>query len=136
MFKLAKIEGSGTNQAEPIRIRTAPDLPYKAFCAYTLFDGFLAEADTEQPPTHIVLENLEPNEKETILCYRIQDNMVFEVTISGSFPQLSVGNKHALKVSDEGAGVGITSAIGGKITLHDINGARKSGDTVYVRIEK
>ena len=136
MFKLAKIEGSGTNQAEPIRIPTAPSLPYKAFCAYTNIDGFLADTTNDAPPTHIALENLGPDEKDTVLCYRILDNMIFEVSVTGSFSSMLIGQKYKIKIDSDGAGIGITPQIGGHITVYDSNGAMESGDKVYVRIEK
>jgi len=134
MFKLIKIEGSGSNQAEPIRIKSGPGISYKYGCAYVLCDGFLTNAEPNVLPTHIALENLGYDEKETVLCYRIQDNMIFEVPIKGNFESLSVGFKYTLDIDDEGAALGITSTTsGGVMMIHDINGAKKSGDTVYVR---
>ena len=68
MFKLVKIEGSGTNQAEPIRMKTSEYATYRAHCAYMCGDGTIDSLDSESVPTYIALENAEPGEKESILC--------------------------------------------------------------------
>ncbi len=135
MFKLVKIEGSGTNQPEPIRIKTIEDLAYRAGCAYTLYSGSLMQADSTMMPTHVALENLEANTKDTVLCYRIQDNMIFELPTYGGNGEYTVGIKYALEVTADGAAIGIkNSSTSGVAMIHDPNGAKKQGDTVYVRI--
>ena len=135
MFKLVKIEGSGTNQAEPIRMKTSEYATYRAHCAYMCGDGTIDSLDSESVPTYIALENAEPGEKESILCYRIQSNMIFEVPVNGSFTALNADTKYVADISEDGSGVGITtSTVNGKITLCDPNGAKRSKDTVYVRI--
>ena len=136
MFKLVKIEGAGTNQGEPIRIKTSPGTEYKYGYPYSLFDGFLIPSEAEMRPTHIVLENIGANEdKESVLCYRILDNMVFEVPVCTSFAKLTVGYKYTLATDDYGFPIGMTATTSnGVLMLHDLNGARKKGDTVYVRI--
>ena len=137
MFKLVKIEGSGSNQAEPVRIKTAPSTLYRANCAYAILDGYLVEPGSDFAPTHIALESLDRDEKETLLCYCIYENMIFEAPLYGNSNNLTVGTKYALHTDDNDAGIGMsTSTANGKLTLHDINGARKTGDTVYVRVTK
>ena len=137
MLKLVKIEGSGTNQPEPIKLRTADNMVYKANCAYVMADGILYPLDSEGYPTHIAVENARTEEKDSVTCYRIQDNMIFETTVNGDLANGCVNSKYAMDIDDTGACVGITSSLtNGKITLYDTNGAEKTGDTVYVRIEK
>ena len=136
MFKLVKIIGSGTNQPEPIRIPTGPSVSYKANCAYTIIDGFLADLTEDTPPTHIAIETVAADSKDTILCYRILDNMIFEVPVKGSFSSLHAGQKFKIDIDSEGSGIGITSVQGGFITIYDTNNAQKNGDTTYVCVEK
>jgi hypothetical protein len=134
MFKLVKIEGSGTNHGEPIKIRTASGVTYKHGCPYVLIDGFLGMVEEGTVPTHIVLENATGDEKDYILAYRINDNMIFETKLIGNPSIVTVGCKYALSMDADNIAVGITSSMAnGVAILYEDNGAEETGDNVYVR---
>ena len=135
MFKLAKIEGSGTNQPSPVRLKTREGVEYVSGGAYRLADGELANIDETMLPTHIVIENLKPDSADTVLCYRVQDNMIFEVPTYANPSNYFAGIRYAIATSSVGAGIGIgKNNANGVIMVDDVNGAKKIGDTIYVRI--
>ena len=133
MFKLVKIEGSGTNQPDPIRVIADPSVKYKKNHAYKLIDGILLNLEGVDKPTFIAAENLEPGKKSTVLAYRIQDNMIFEVPGLGGY--FAPGMNYCLKLDSEGAAYGIrATTTDGIFMVIDNNGFKKSGDKVYGRV--
>lgn len=135
MFKLIKIEGSGSNQPEPIRMKCCDGVNYKTNHAYKLCDGSLAEAEDVAAPTHIAIETLKAGEKSTVLAFRIQDNMVFEAPVYGNINNFYVGCNYTLQVDSEGGAYGLYSSVnGGSVKIDDLNGAKQDGDKVYCRV--
>ena len=134
MFKLAKILSSGSNVPEPCRLRAISSMEYCCGGALVLNDGELFNADAGQMPMFISAENVGPDEsKETLICYPITSDMIFEVPVIGNPSSLYVGAK--VKLAEVN---GFTSAVsdvtsGGVATVFSTNGAKKSGDRIYVR---
>ncbi len=135
MFKLVKIEGSGTNQPEPVRIATISTIHYKRGHAYAVYDSLLMEASKADLPTHIAIESAAPGEKDELLCYRIQNNMVFEVPVCGGSAYFNIGKKFDLAVDSCGGAYGISNTEqNGKLMVNKSAGQKRIGETVYVRV--
>ena len=59
--------------------------------------------------------------------------MIFETTLYGSASDLYVGTKVKIAV-EYGYAIGVSDdTTDGDITIFDLNGAKKSGDKIYVR---
>lgn len=135
MFKLIKIEGSGTNQPEPIRVIADPSVNFKSGFAYTLVQGVLTRSDPYTRPTHVAIESMSEGERSSLLCFRIHDNMIFEVPTNGSPSYFEPGYNYVLDVDADGAGKGLEAdGERGVVMFYDMNGAINDGDTVLVRV--
>lgn len=135
MFKLVKIEGSGTNQPEPIRLPVASNVVLKSGCAYIFTNESINNCNSTQKPTHIAIESAKAGEKSEALFFRILENMIFEVPVYGNPNSLILNYKFALKVDSDKAVVGIIpDGENGVAMLTDLRGAKKDGDFVKVRV--
>ena len=86
-------------------------------------------------PLYIAAESANANEKSTLLCYPIYDNMIFEVPVTNPTSALICGVKVTLGVVS-GYAIKVTSTTtNGVATVVDRNGANRMGDTVYVKFE-
>ena len=131
MFKLAKILSSGSNVPEPCKLPSAPDMSFKYGAALVVREGIVFNAMEGDMPTYICGEN--SSDGKDITCYPITSDMIFETTINGDPTALYVGDKVNLH-SELGAAMGVNDVTsGGFITIFSLNGAKKSGDKIYVR---
>ncbi len=135
MFKLLKIESSGSNQPEPVKIKIYNANEYKRGCAYRLYDNYLLHLNEGDRPTHIACENSAVGEKDSILCFRIQDNMVFEVSVVGESNYYSQSKKYAVAIDSEGSGIGIKpSEENGYLLPYNFGRYAQTGDVMSVRV--
>ena len=131
MFKLIKILSSGSNVPEPRKLPSAPEMTYKCGAALVLREGTVFNAMTDEVPVYICGEN--SSSGNPITCYPITADMIFETTIKGDPTNLYVGDKVKLAM-DLGAAICVSDVTsGGFVTIYDLNGAKKSGDKIYVR---
>ena len=134
MFKLIRIENSGTNQPEPVRIPVHPSLNVIIGGAYILEGDRLNAGDRYKTPTHVALESAKPGEKNSVLCYRINENMIFEGPAFGTPIYIYSGMRNAVHVENN-AGVGISEDTdSGSLSLVNRNNAVKEGDLVHFRV--
>ena len=135
MFKLVKIEGSGTNQPEPIRLPVSPETTLKNGCAYILGNERINNCGMNQMPTHIAIESAKAGEKSTALFFRILDNMIFEVPVYGDPNNLVLNYKFIMKIDTDRVAVGLVpDGENGVLMLTDLCGAKKNGDCVKIRV--
>ena len=131
MFILKRILSSGSNVPEPQTLPATPDVSYKYGAAIVLREGIAFNTMAGEVPTYICCETA-TNASE-VTCYAITPNMIFEAPIKGAPTNLYVGDK--VKISTEqGYAMGVNDVTtDGYITIFDLNGAKKSGDKIYVR---
>ena len=135
MFKLARNLSSGANVPEPCRLPLPSDMEYRYGAAVLLKDGSIYNAFENEKPTFITGESAKENEKTRITCYPITSSMIFEAPLIGDPTNVSVGSKVNLAV-DNGFAIGVSDDTNnGFVTIFSLNGAKKSGDRVYVRFE-
>ena len=133
MFILSKILSSGVNVPEPCKLPASYDTYFQCGTALTLRDGRVYNTMGSDIPTHIAGENFKENQAEFITCYPILPNMIFETTLIDSPTDLSVGSKIGIGVKS-GYASGVSAASENKIaTIFDMNGAKASGDKIYIR---
>ena len=134
MFKLIRIENSGTHQPEPIRIPIHSSLNVRMGGAYILNGDILTAADRYKTPTHVALESAKPGEKDSVLCYRINENMIFEGPAFGCPRYIYLGMRNTVQVENK-AGIGISEeSEGGTLSLVSRNNAEEEGDLVHFRV--
>ena len=132
MFKLKRIVNSGVNVPEPELLQSQTSVFLKAGSTAYAKDGLIAPGGEGTVPTHVLLRNKDKLEREA-LCYRIYPDMIFEVEVVGdNVGALSKGKK--IRLYNDGYGYSKCSdeVEGGVALIVDMNGAVKSGDTVYV----
>ncbi|MBR2965077.1 MAG: hypothetical protein IKC34_00850 [Clostridia bacterium] len=132
MFKLKRIVNSGANVPEPELLSSQLSVFLKAGSTAYCKDGLISPGGESTIPTHVLLRNKDKGETEA-LCYKIYPNMIFEVEVVGdNVAALSKGKK--IRLCNEGFGYSKCSdeVEGGVALIVDMNGAVKSGDTVYV----
>ena len=133
MFKLVKILNSSCNQPELIRIPGQPGVDYVKGNPMIIVSGILTAVACDAVPTYMTVETKTVmREGETVLCYAITPDMVFE-TESCETP---TPDMLGMKVDLYSAGdvmVGIGNYEGGSATVYNLLGATKIGDHVQVR---
>ena len=107
MFKLIKIENSGVNVPEPVTVRKEPHDTFKAGSAISIEDGVAANCGAYIRPTYIAAADGKDN-SETMLCYTITENMLFEVSADMPVDNFLVGMKLSLSIDDDGEAVGVS----------------------------
>ena len=136
MFKLVKIENSGTNYPEPIRMKVLDTERYYAGAAYELSSGYLMPIGETSMPTHVAIEGYEPGNKNSILCYRITPDMIFELPLMKA-QTCYEGTRYNVYTESGGGAVGLSNqAEGGVLVVTDANGAKKVGDKLYAFVSK
>ncbi len=134
MFKLIKIENSGTNQPEPIRVPAFYDIGYESGDAYCIRNNVLIPIDDVLVPSHICLETLDYNEKRTVLCFKINENMIFETTSFTDGATYNIGEKYDVADGIVGQCTGIKNTQNRPLLIveRQANNVKK-GDPVLVR---
>ena len=133
MFKLIKIQNSGRNVPEPEKLKKFSPISIKAGEALILDDGEVAPCPATVMPSYIAFAHADDS-CETVVCYPITNDMLFETTINDSPESLIEGYKVTIGKDSDGRSVCVTSTINsGVATIVDLNGATKAGDKVTVR---
>ena len=127
MFTLRKIEGGRINVFEPAiyPVGTADVTEGEAL---VLTSGKLTKCGATTKPTFIALASGKANTE--IHVGRVESNQIYEVATSADVSALAIGTKVTL--SDDALYVTAT-ATSGVAEIVDLNGAKASGDTIYVR---
>lgn len=137
MFKAIKILNGGSNVPEPCTMYTAAGTAYRYGTALTVSAGKVVNATETDMPLYIAGETLAADEKSSIICYRVLENIVFETTLMGSPMSLKCGSKVTLSLSDDGFANAVSSSTtDGVATVVDIRGTLKTGDKVCVQFLK
>ena len=133
MFILSKILSSGSNVPEPVKLPPAPDMSFKYGSALVVREGMVFNAMADEMPAYICGENVSGTTPKSITCYPITSDMIFETTLKGDPANIYVGDKVKLSV-ELGSATGVSDVTtDGFITIFNLNGAKKSGDKIYVR---
>ncbi len=127
MFILRKIIDRGVNVPEPVRMPADPDTTYKAGCALNLKSGVTANCGASEAATYIALENA--SKKDTVLCFKVNSDMVFEAPVSEDTSALNVGDKVILDVED-GIALGVTATTSGGVAEVV---EKTGGSTLYIK---
>ncbi len=136
MFTLKKILNSNTSTAEPVRMPTASGTAYKLGSLLILKDGAVTNCAATEFPDFVAGETLAAGERDSVICYPIFPDMLFEVPAASNAASLVPGTKLALALSS-GFAVKISSiAENGVATVFDTQSAAKSGDKILVRFIK
>ncbi len=132
MFRLIKIEASGTNQPEPHSFKKEIGTRISAGTALCLSGGIVGSPNAEDAPTLISYAGAEENAPE-VLCYYVTPSMLFETTVNSDPTDLKVGDKVFMAEDASGSCTLISTSVGGKSEIVDLMGAKKQGDRVTVK---
>ena len=133
MFKLVKILYSATNQPEPIRIPATEGETYKKGQPMKIVSGRLTKITSAEKPVYMTMETkIACSEDDTVLCYLITPNMIFETYTYTSRVAELINSQFGLVGSpDNWDGVGESS--GTSATYYDVCGAKGMRDRVLIR---
>ena len=133
MFKLIKIQNSGVNVPEPIKLKKPASLKIKAGDALVIENGYASACPATSTPTHIAFTDGKNNDYNAV-AYAINENMLFETTVGADPSALTVGQKVTIgKDSDNGSSYVTATTSSGVATIVDLMDAVKSGDKVTVK---
>ena len=133
MFKLIKILNSGVNVPEPVRLPKSETASIKLGSALVLTDGEVASCSPTAVPEYVAAQNARSGES-SVLCYAVNENMIFETVFSTSPDGIALGQKVTLGTDADGAAVCVTSTTSsGVATVIDLMGAKAAGDKVNVK---
>ena len=133
MFKLIKILNSGVNVPEPCRISKAPDTVLKAGTAIAVSEGLAVNCTATQAPDYITLAKAGESE-ESVLCYKVFPDMLFEVEASQSPASLNVGDKVTLGIDSDGAACSVTATLASGVAyVYSLDGATAAGQKITVK---
>ena len=133
MFRLVKILYSGSNQPEPLRIPGVVGESYIKGQPMKLDEGRLTRVASDEFPSYMTMESKTVEEEgDTVLCYEITPNMIFDVTCYGDV----IGSFFGRKVNLYSDGIqlsGVSSKAGSVATVYDPKGAKYMGDHILIR---
>ena len=133
MFQLAKILYSGSNQPEPLRITGTSGESYTRGQPMKLVDGILTKVPAGEMPTHMTMETKTvQKEGDTVLCYAITPNMIFDVVCYEDI----IGEFSGRKINLYGSStnwIGVGAKAGSVATVYDAKRAKISGDHIQIR---
>lgn len=133
MFRLIKIVNSGVNVPEIIKLPKPASLNVKAGTALTLSGGYVAMCTSTAAPTYIAAENADSS-KDSVFCYAVNGNMLFETTFSAKPTSLAIGDKVTLGSDSNSCTVNVTATTtSGVATIVDLMNAANVGDKVTVK---
>lgn len=116
-------------------MNTTAGVSYKIGTALVLTNGKLTNAAETDKPLYIAGESAAADEKKSIICYPVFENMLFEAPITGTPVTLKAGTKVTLAINGDFADGVTTYSTDGVATVVDTRGAKKSGDKIFVRFE-
>lgn len=132
MFFLAKIQNSPINVQSPESFPAASGEEIKQGQALVLADGVLTKCGATEKPQFIAMAALDKNaNKRRTPVARTDKSQIWRVPVNADPTALKPGDKVTL---DDGATSVTATKTGGVITVDDTAGAKKAGDTIYVRI--
>ena len=133
MFKLIKILNSGVNVPEPCRIPKATGTAFKAGSAVMLADGAAISCTATQAPEFITMAAAASTE-DSVLCYKVFPDMIFEAPITAAPSALSVGESVTLGIDGDGEASAVTATVtSGVAYIYSLDGASTAGDKVTVK---
>lgn len=135
MFNVVKIISSGSNVPDCQRMLTNASENYKVGSALILSAGRLVNATATSKPQYIAAESAEAGTRQTLVCYPVTPNMIFEVPVSGVPASVKAGTKITLSVNGGFADKVGTSTTDGVATVVDTRGAMKNGDKILVKFD-
>lgn len=133
MFKLIKIVNSGVNVPEIIKLPKSSSLNIKMGSALTLSGGYASMCTATASPTHIAAENADTT-KDSVSCYEVNSNMLFETVFSAAPTSLTLGDKVTLATDANNCTVKVSATTtSGVATIVDLMNAKAAGDKVTVK---
>ena len=133
MFKLIKIQNSGVNVPEPQKFDKPAALKIKIGDALIIDNGGVVSCPPTTAPTHIAFSAGKYNEFE-VFAYAINENMIFETTVSEDPSSLMIGEKVTIGKDLDGSSANVTSnTSSGVATIVDLMNASEPGDKINVK---
>ena len=136
MFKLVKILNSGSNVAEPIRVRAGIGVGYQKGAAGYLVANNSAPAKPcsgDAVPDIIFGEYAPSRSGKVIKAYPVSRHMIFVTTFDED--PTDVTNGDHVTFTTNGGAITTDTEGGGCVEIYNMNGATKAGDPVYVRFD-
>ena len=132
MFKLLKIENARMNVPEPVFHEATANEAIYIGEALVLSSGKLTKCSATTKPDFIAIGQIgEGDTNRKVAVCRVESNQVYEVPVTDDPTDLKVGDKVTVHTD----GLQITAdTTSGVITIENLNGAEKAGDTIVVRI--
>ena len=133
MFKLIKIQNSGRNVPEPEKLKKLSSITITAGEALVLDDGEITSCPSTATPTYIAFAAAS-EESESVVCYPVSRDMLFETTVNASPTALAVGSKVTIGKDSDGCSVCVSATTAsGVATIVNLDGAAQVGDKVTVK---
>ena len=132
MFRLIRIENSGVNVPEPIKIQKEVGVAVKMGDALIASSGIVEHCGETTAPTYIALSDAAEADK-FVYCYRVHPHMLFEVELSNTPTALFVGYKVKLASDLDGSTCMVSGNTGGPAEIIEILGRGVAGDKVTVK---
>lgn len=132
MFRLIRIENSGVNVPEPIKITKEVGVAVKMGDALIASSGIVEPCGVSTAPTYIALSDAKPEDK-FVYCYRVHPHMLFEVELSKTPESIYIGHKIKLATDLDGSTSMVSGDIGGPAEIIEILGRGVAGDKVTVK---
>ena len=136
MFKLVKILNSGSNVAEPIRVKAGIGRTYTPGAAgrITGVKNMPAEnCSGATTPDFIFGEEAKARSGKQIKAYPVSRHMIFLTSFSETPTDILDGDH--VTFSANGDSITADKDSGGCVEIYDMNGATREGDSVYVRFD-
>ena len=133
MFKLIKIQNSGVNVPELVKLEKPSDIIIKPGEALLLTDGVVDKCPATVKPTHIAF-SYGKYEENSVVVFEISSNMLFEVPVDDDPMSLLIGDKLELAYDGDDCAV-FVSAVGanGVATIVDLMGVAYGENKIIVK---
>ena len=134
MFKIQKYLGGRGAYPDPVLIPVAAGSAFVPGQAITISDGVGVICEGDVAAQYVSTAKLTAEDStvgKQLLCYKVDENMVFEAPLSAHGPAVVVGAALTFAAGDAaGLSVTATTASKGGAKIIDVNGAAAAGDLV------
>ena len=133
MFKLIKIQNSGINVPEPQKLNKLSTASIKLGEALVIENGEIKSCPATSTPTYVAFASA-PEGSESVVCYPVNSDMLFETTVNAAPTALLIGSKVTIGKDSDGCSVCVSATTAsGVATIVSLDEAAKAGDKVTVK---
>lgn len=134
MFKLIKIENSGVNVPEPVRLPKNTGTVINVGTALSLSSGKIVPCAFNAKPQYMAYQTASAD-AETVVCYRVYPNMLFETRFTSSTEDVVPGRLVGLDADSDECTAYVNAEGDTSATVVEVLGTGIDGDKVIVRFD-